>query len=345
MSNSISSWFGFGTVTSKTELPKLFPLDIIQADFVSIDVANIYSKIITDVIERTEGINDDIIPSLWDNCLQSENSEGLVTMLSKAMVDKRELFLVYDRATGLLRKATNEEMAQIRADYKTQGESSVGTFVSFKNYRKTDMVKLYSTLEYCAISSLNKNMNLSKAIQIKMNDMRGSVALVDKADVQAQALLIAQGLGEGKDILTDAKDTIETATPDITATDKAMAFINERRSFYLGMPASYITGKAPAGLGDSGEGDAKAVERGLKSYYFSIVKPVIESVFQIKTTFKTEDFRMIQTSLNALQTLDLVSDELMAQENKLKLINKLFGFPTETKGGAPNEAREIIPVE
>lgn len=346
MSNSLSTFFGWTTSKSNDELPKLFPLDILQSDFVAIDVVNIYSKIITDVIERTDGIPEIYQASLWDNCLQSEHKEGLVTMLANAMTKKTELFLVYDKPTKLLRKATNEETQQIKKDYKDQGQSPVGTYISFQNYRKTDMVKIYSTLEYCAIASLNKNMNLAKAIQIKMSDMRSSTGLLDKADVERQALAIAKGLADGKDVLTDVKDMIETAAPDLTATEKAMEFINERRSFYLGLPASYVTGEAPAGLGDSGEGDAKAVERGLKSYYFSIVKPVIESVFQITgTSFKTEDFRMISTSLQALQTFELVSDELMTAENKLSIINKLFGFPEDTKGGAPEPPPTDIPTE
>lgn len=345
MSSTLATFFGWGTSSNKQELPKLFPLDILQSDFVAIDVVNIYSKIITDVIERTDGIKDEFIPSLWDNCLVSEHSEGLVTMLAKAMVDKKDLFLVYDKPTKLLRRATNDESAAIRDDYKAQGKSEIGTYISFKNYRKTDMVKLYSTLEYCAIASLNKNMNLAKAIQIKMSDMRGSVALHDKSEVEAQALAIAKGLSEGKDVLTDVKDLIQTATPDLTATEKAMVFINERRSFYLGLPSSYVTGEAPAGLGDSGEGDSKAIERGLKSYYFSIVKPVIESVWDIRTSFKSEDFRMLATSLSALKDFELVSDEFISAENKLRLINKLFGFPEDTKGGAPRSSEIDEPVE
>lgn len=334
---SFSTWFSWATSSSSQELPELFPLGVEQKEFVDIDMKNIYAKIITDVLERTEGIPDQYTPSLWDNCLKSENSEGLVTMLSKAMVNKSDLFLVYDKAVKLLRKATNTEEVMIKKDYSEQGSSNVGVFVSFKNYRKSDMVRLYSVLEYCAITSLNKNMNLSKAIQFKMNDLRGSVALNDKSEIQAQVQSIVTSLSNGKDIYTDAKDIIETATPDLTATEKAMTFINERRSFYLGMPASYVTGEAPAGLGDSGEGDAKAVERGLKNYYFSIVKPVVEAVFDTKTSFKSEDFRMISTSLQALQTFELVSDELMSPENKLMVINKLFGFPKDTKGGQADE--------
>lgn len=340
----ISNLFSFKSSGSSQELPDIFPMPIVQDDFVTTDVTNIYAKILTDVIERTDGIPDKYIPTLFDNCLASEHSYGLITMVSKAMVDKRDLFLVYDKPTNLLRKATNDEENRIKDDYKSQGQSSVGTFVSFKNYKRSDMVKLYSALEYCAIASLNKNMNLSKAIQLKMNDMRGSVALNDKADIEAQAVAIATGLANGKDIIIDGKDVIETASPDMTATDKSMQFINQRRSFYLGLPESYVTGELSGGLGDSGQGDSKAIERGLKNYYFSIVKPILESIFGISTSFKSDDFDQIDTSLNVLKTFELTSDELISQENKLKIVNKLFGFPVNTKGGEPDPVPEPEPV-
>ncbi len=337
---NFSSLFSFtGANSSHTELPELFPLPIIQRDFIINDVVNIYAKILTDVVERTQGIKDENLTSFWDNCLASENNEGLITMLSKAMSNMTELFIVYDSALKLLIKANNEQMRQIKDDYAKSGSSNVGTYISFKNYKRTEMVKIYSALEYCAIGAMNKNMHLSNAIQLKMSDVRGSIALSDKSVAEAQAKSIADGLASGKSVLLDAKDKIETATPQIDAIDRSMEFINERRSFYLGLPASYITGVATKGMSDTGEGDSKAVERGLKNYYFSIIKPVIESVFKgTKTSFKSEDFRQIESALNTLKTFELTSDEYLGKENKTQIVNKLFGLPDDEVG---DEVEEI----
>lgn len=336
---SFASFFGI-TSSTNVELPELFPLAIADSKFIQTDVTHIYSKILTDVIERTEGIPEKMMPSLWDNCLQSENSEGLISMLSKAMTDKKELFLTYDPGINLLRKPTNPEEMQIRADYKAKGKSPKGTFVSFRNLDKTDMVKIYSGLEYCAIASLNKNMNLSKAVQLRMSDLRASVASIDSKTVEDQAKAIAKALSNGKDVMIDVKDIIETLKPDLTATEKTMEFINQRRCFYLGMPGSYNVGELKTGLSDTGAADSKAIERGLKAYYFSIIKPVLESVFVIKTSFRSDDMVQLSTALEALKTFELVSDEYMSSENKLKTVNKLFGFPENTKGG---EVEEIEP--
>jgi hypothetical protein len=328
----LSELFGFKSAGASDELPEIFPMPISQSEFVETDVVVIYSKILTDVVERTQGISADQMQALWDNCLPSESSDGLVSMLSKAMAAKKDLFLVWDKALTLLRVATQDEQKIIKEDYSKQGTSKAGVFVSFRNYKKTDMVKLYSSFEYCSIASLNKSMNLSKAIQFKMHDMRGSVSLADSGDVKTQASAIAKGLGSGKDVLVDAKDIIETATPDVSSTEKSMEFINNKRSFYLGMPASYITGEAPKGLGDSGEGDAKAVERGLKNYYFSIIKPVVEALFGTKTTFKSDDFKQLSTALDTLKTFELTSSEMISADNKRIILNKLFGLPVESKG-------------
>lgn len=330
---------GFGAKNTEVELPDIFPFSTMEGDFVRMDLETIYSRILTDVLERTQGIPDEKKALLWDNCLASEKSDGLVSLLVKAMIDKAELFLVYDSATNVVRKAKAEEATVIKKDYTDTGKSDAGVYLTFKNYKRTDMLKIYAALEYCAVAGLNKSMNLSTALQFKMKDMRKSVATADAGIAQAQALAVADSLKKGRGALLDGDDTIEMAKPDLTATTSSMDFIAQKKSFYLGLPASYITGMAPKGLGDSGEGDAKAVERGLRGYYFSIIKPAVEALFGITTEFETEDYAQISTTLEVLKTFELISDEFITPENKLLIVNRMLGFPEKTKGGpAPTPA-------
>lgn len=325
------SWGSGGGVAD--EMPDLFPLGIDQKLFVETEIKNIYSKILTDVVERTEGLGEDNIALMWDNCLASESRYGLISLLSCAMLNKTDIFLVLDKSTGVLREATAAEQAIIKADYKAQAESSTGVYISFKDYCRTDMIRVYSCLEYCTVASLNKTMNLSKAVQIKINDLRGSVALIDAEKAKAQAKLIADALKAGKDCYMDAKDVIETAVPNIDPTKASMELLNQKRAFYLNMPASYITGELNSGLGDTGQADAKATERGLRGYFVSIIKPVCKALFGKELTFKSEDFLQLATNIEALKTFDLVSEEFMSAETKLELVNKLFGLPEGTAGG------------
>jgi hypothetical protein len=305
-------------------------MSISQSEFIKTDIISIFTKILTDVIERSHGLDDNEQNLLWDNCIKSNSQDGLITMLSKAMADKKDLFIVYEQALNVIRQATLEESNKIRSDYESSAQSAIGVFISFKNYTKSDMIKLYSGFEYCTISSLNKNMNLSKAIQYKINDLRSSTGLNDSTIVKAQAVTIAKSLSNGKDVMLDAKDIIETATPDLNSTDAAIKFLNQKRSFYLGLPASYISGELMSGLGDSGEGDTKAIERGLKNYFFSIIKPVLESIFNKPITYKSQDFRQISQGLEALKTFALIDDQFLDSESKTNIINQLFDIDTDS---------------
>jgi hypothetical protein len=327
---SLSTFFGFGgsISSSNVELPDIFPLNFRKDLFIDTDVMNVYSKILTDCVSRTHGIPEDVFPLLWDNCLQSEATKGLITLVSEAMTAKADLFLVYSRSVNLVRVATQRESEQIRSDYKQSGSSAVGIYVSFKNYNRTEMIKLYSAMEYCVISSLNKMMNLSKAIQFKMGDMRGSVSLVDSEVALEQGQLIARALSNGKDVLLDSKDEIFTATPDLTSINQSIAFLDSKKCFYYGFPVSYINGVQTGGIGSTGEGDMRAVERGLKQYFVSILKPILDALFQITVSFKSSDFRQMDSALEAIKTFELVGTELISQDDKRMIISKLFDLET-----------------
>ncbi len=338
---SLSTLFGFGlgSEVSWQELPNIFPMPIEQDLFVRIDIIAIYSKILIDTLERTHGLNDDQVALLWDNCVKSNSTDGLITMLAKSMADKLDLYIVFEKAVNVVRHATAEEQAKIKADYESQAKSSVGVYISFKNFRRSDLVKFYLGLEYCTVGSLHKSMNLSKALQVKISDLRGSVNLSDSAAAKAQAKGIATALSQGKDVLLDAKDTIETNKPDLTAVDAAIDFLIQKMCFYLGMPDSYLSGEQTGGMGTSGENDMRAVERGLKAYFFSIVKPTVEALFGVKVSYKTQDFRNITAAMEVLKVFTLVDSELISSENKLKIINQLMDLPENAVGDPPKKTQ------
>lgn len=343
------SWFNFlGGSAADDTLPDIFPIPILEKDFVKIDVQNIYTRILTDVLERTQGIAEKNKPLLWDNCLASEKQDGLVTLLACAMADKKELFLVYAPALNVVRKATQEEETQIRDAYKVKAEPvklSLGTglYVTFKNYCKSDLVKFYSALEYCAVGGLWKAANISKSVQIKINELRASVSLNDSAAAKSQAKAMAVGMSEGRDILCDAKDVIQSLAPDMTATNATLDLIAKKQSFYLCLPPTYFGAESKATMHDTGKGDSRKVEQGLKGYFFSIVKPVAEGLFGGKLSFKSDDAEGLETALKTLETMDRTSNEFMNGENKTLVVNKAFGLDADEVGEEPVDP-EIDPV-
>jgi hypothetical protein len=193
------------------------------------------------------------------------------------------------------------------------------------------MVKFYIGLEYLTVASLHKSMNLSKAIQIKISDLRASVSLSDQSIAKAQAQNIAVSLGHGKDVLIDAKDVIQTSVPKLDAIKESIAFVFKKLSFYLGMPDSYLIGEQTGGLGSTGENDARAVERCLKSYYFSIMKPAVEALLGVRTSYKSQDFRQISESMEVLKTFSLVDESLVSADDKRLIVNRMLDLAEEKK--------------
>lgn len=330
------SWFGlFGGAGGggQAELPVIYPMSLACDAFVRADVRATYLKILTDATERTHGLKDEQWPLLWDSCVQSQGSEGLISMLADAMLAKSDLFLVYLPSVEVLRKATDSEARQIEADYKAQGKSKVGggtgVFISFRNYRKTDMLKVFSEMEHCVLSSLYKTVNLAKAVQIKMSDMRSSVGLNDAAVTIAQAQSIAAALRAGKDVMIDAKDEVTTSTPDVEPTKQAIGFLDAKRAFHLSLPLAYISGLQTGGIGSTGDADARAIDRGLKQYFVSILQPVFEEVFAVDVEFRPEDDRQIEAGLEVLKAFDLATDTYLSATTKRVIAARAFDVDPE----------------
>lgn len=323
---SVLSLFSKFTSTSNqsNELPDIFPFRIAASTFVDADLRATYSKILTDTLERTYGLPKEFTPLLFDNCVQNATQYGLISLLVNAMVDQSNLFLVYVKSVNILRKATAEEEQQIRKDYEKQSSSSVGVYISFQNYRRTSMLKTYSELEYLILSSLHKTVNISKAVQIKISRLRESVSLADSGIAEAQARSIATALGAGQDVYLDAGDEITNATPDVSPTEKAISFLDAKRAYYLDLPLSYISGLQTSGIGATGEADMRAIERGLKQYFFSIIHPVLYALFGVDSEFKTQDFRQIESALETIKSFELVSDTYLSQTSKREIVARMF---------------------
>lgn len=337
--------FAFRTnrLLADNELPNIFPLPLLKEVFIRSDIEHTYIKILTDVIDRTHGIPESVKPSLWDNCLQNEASLGLVTLLAKAMTKKQDLYLVFK--DDVLRKATQAEEQQIREDYKKLGESKVGVYVSFKNYRRTEMLEIYSALEYCILGSLNKTVNISNALQVKVSELRASVSLQDENVASEQARSIARALERGSGVMLDKNDEIALANPDTTATEKSIQFLDAKRAFILDMPLAYIVGEQTSGMNANGQADAKAVERGLRQYFVSIIRPVVKALYGVEVEFKTQDFSQVLMALEVLKTFELVSDSYLSAETKREITARVLDIDAEEEEKrleAEENAREDV---
>lgn len=314
------------------QLKPIYSLGCDEKVFIRADLVHIFKKIFTDVIGRTDGIPEEVKPSLWDNCLLSEANKGLVSLLAYAIADKSELFLVYD--TGVVRKADDAEIKLIKADYEKKNSSEVGIYVSFKSWELIDLLRLYSAMEYCVLGSFNKVVNVSQAIQVKVKGLRGSVGLVDAQVAIEQGTGIANALRDGDDVLLDGEDELATTTPEIDPTSKSVAFLDAKRAWYLGTSISYINGQQATGISSTGESDNRANEECFKHFFNSVIQPVLQSLYKITVKFKSIDFRQINSNLETLKTLELVSEELISLDEKKEIIRHAFDLKEKAKANA-----------
>lgn len=325
--------FGFlnfnKTSSGENEIAEIFPLSMPKIDFIHCDIMTTWTKILTDTVARCHGLPKQYDSIWWDSFVETQNSKGLITLLSEAMAHKRELFLVYSKETKILRIADQVEQTKIKDDYKKLGSSPVGVYVSFQQFKKTDILFLYSALEYCTIASLHKTLNIAKAVQVKISDIRSSINLSDASVAIEQGQNVATALRNGNDILIDVKDDITTAKPDVEAIEASMKFINGKRAYYLGLPLSYIDGEQTSGMNSTGEQDTRAVERGLKAYFESIIKPLISDLLGVELKFKSQDFRNINSALEALKTFQLIDIDVMPTKFKNQIIAQMFDIDTK----------------
>lgn len=341
----MAGWFDFlnpkTANNSNNEIEALFPLSIKCAEFIKNDILSTYQKILTDTVDRTFGIPKKAEQYLWDNVIEGENSEGLITMLATAMTEKKDLYIVFKQSIGVIRKATFEEQAIIKVDYEKDSKSSTGIFVSFKHYRRTEMLRIWSEFEWCLLGGMNKQLHLSQAVQIKIDQMRSSVSLQDADVAIAQARGIASALRRGNEIMIDKADEISMLAVNMDASKSSMEFLATKKSWILSLPASYLSGEQTAGIGSTGENDSRAIEAGLKQYFLTIIKPVCDLLFDVDCKFKSRDFRNITSALEVLKTFDLVSDENLSQESKQEIIARVFDLDLgEEQKQLEKEAKE-----
>lgn len=326
---------------SHNEIPEIYPLALKCPDFVKADVLATYVKILTATAERTHGLKTEQERLLWDSCVQSASSQGLIRMLACAMYARDDLYLVYSPSVGVLRKADEKEREVIRADYAKQAKSNAGVFISFKDYDKTDLLKVWSEIEYCVVRGLYKSVNVSNAVQLKISEFRSSVGMADAEIAVAQAKAIATALRSGKDVALDAEDSVDTTTPDVEPTRKAIEFLDAKRAFHLGLPLAWISGVQTGGIGSTGDADARAIDRGLKPYFESIIKPALDELFSVSVSFIPEDTRQLTAGVELLKAFELVSDTYLSAETKRLLTARAFDLdPKAEQQRLEREARE-----
>ncbi len=324
---SAKSFFGnfFGASESTEErLVAPFNMSLCQKDFVKIKTTVLFKKILHRCYALSAGAKDeDKIASLFDSLERSGAQRGLISLLAHAMTYKEQMAIVYD--TGVARKATEAEKEAIEKDYKAAAKSSKGILVDFRKYWLSDLVAVYMAMIYDILVSMNTQVGLAKALQLKMSSLRGTVAANGKEEPIKQAKEINEALKAGNSVLMDKNDIVETLTLNADSVEKAFNFVCSLLAADLGVSLSFITGVLTTGMSATGEADSNADEYGFQDFFNSIFKPTCDRLYGWTLRFVSDDWRYFAAMADKLIIVE--NSSLLTPEQKRAFADRLM--PTQ----------------
>ena len=280
-----------GTVI--TDLVNPYTLDVEQRVFVDFQTSLLYQKILKRCYAKSKGLSDEQALNLWDSVELSNAKHGTITLISHAMTTKQELILVND--SGIVRIADNKEAEEIKKAYE-KGEKTPqnSVYMNFSKYTMTDIIKVYMGLIYDIMGGAKTNLGLAKALQIKISDLRKLIAASSSENPSEQAKAIAEGLRKGLSVAIDAGDKIETTQLQTQPVVDGLKLVYGCLASILGVSTSFICGELTSGMAVTGEADVNANEDGIKDFFNSVFKPIHDKLFNVKLTFKTDNWRKIK---------------------------------------------------
>ena len=310
----------------KDNLSLSFDLSLKEKDFVDYMVSDLYQSILTmcfDKIifpESEKDFKDKIIPSFYDNLSVEGINKGIIKNLAYAIVLNQPVFLVNASAGDdiIVRQGTEEELQKYK---KEQGNIKKQIQMDFTKYNQSKALRLFYSMIYWIIRATNTNVKISNSVLVKIAKLRELVAKEDAEEVIKQAKEINDAIKKGNSIIADKDDTMERLEINSQATKDALDVVFSLISGLIKMPLSFVNGELTTGLTQTGDSDNLAIERGLKNYYYTILKPCTEKLFETKTRFTSDNTAKLKTLIGILPQLELST--LLTDEEKRAIIEDL----------------------
>lgn len=310
-----------------------FKLYMTEPNFVQIETQELFKNLLIECYNKSTGLTDKQSLAMWDNFerFNDKTTAGFIGMVAEAMTNKTTAYIVYDKTTNVIRKATSSEQAQIRKDYQDKTKSDIGIMANFTRYDKSDIIKLYYSLLYNVVDGLNTSINVTKAVKYMASLLREKMSKESSEDIIKQAKAIVQNLKEGNPVLIDGDDKLESGTVDVKPVESAVDFICGRIAGELRVSLSYVNGKMTAGISSTGEADEQANERGLEIIFNSIYKPLVDSLFSVSVQFQSDNYHRLSAYSKILPIIE--SSEIIADEQKAEFVKEMFNI----KGNSEND--------
>ena len=303
-----------------TDLIAPFCVEMKAADFVDFKVITLYAKILRRCYAKSSGLSDEQAANLWDSVDLGDAQHGIINKVSLAMAKKKELILFKDG--GIVREAEQAEADQIKKDYEERGRSDKGVYLNFKKYAMTDVLRLYMAFIFEIIRGAWVNVNLTKALQLKIADARKTIAASDAADPMQVASNVVNALKDGKSVFLDAGDEVKTTDLQTQAIKDALSLVYGLLAGELGVSTSFICGELTSGMAVTGEADINANEDGIKDFFNSVFKPIMDKLFGVSLKFKSDNWRRIKEFAQIIPFVE--TSEYIDEAKKRELLERLF---------------------
>ena len=310
----------------KENLSLCFDLSLNEKNFVDYMVSDLYQSILTMCFDKIifpdaeQDFKDKITPSFYDNLSVEGINKGIIKNLAYGITQNQKVFLVNASAGDdiIVRQGTQEELQKYE---KAQGNIKNQIQMDFTKYNQSKALKLFYSMIYWIIRATNTNVKISNSVLVKIAKLRELVAKEDAEDVIKQAKEINDAIKKGNSIIADKDDTMERLEINSQATKDALDVAFSLVSGLIKMPLSFVNGELTTGLTQTGDSDNLAIERGLKNYYYTILKPCTEKLFETKTRFSSDNTAKLKTLIGILPQLELST--LLTDDEKRAIIEDL----------------------
>ncbi len=297
-------------------IPRPYVMQMLFDDFVRVKAMNIFANILFECYSKSKGLDEKESAAIFDNfnTYNANATKGLITLISWAIVRRTQVYIVYDKTTGVIRRANGKEMSTIAQDYQQKDYSDTGVMFNFNCYEKADLIKLYLGLLYGTLEAMNTQVGISKAIKFKAKDLRITQSNVSNAEFVEQAKKIAEGLSKGYSVLIDKDDELEVSKIDVKPIQEATDFYTTLMAGELRVSTSFIDGVIKAGMNSTGEADLETNEAGIKIFFNSIFKPACKGLFGKDVEFLTDNYRRVSQmakNLPYIENSTAVDDDML----------------------------------
>ncbi|MDG3034187.1 hypothetical protein P7245_22430 [Vibrio parahaemolyticus] len=258
---------------------------VTDQNFVQYLVSGMYRRILFTTlryIALDEGEEKTVIPTCMNRYTPA--SIGLIGHISNAIASKSRLVL---RKIKLSDGSYAFEKVNAQPDAVDSSPDLIE--LDFKKHYDSDLMKMYASILYAALLGALRGVKMTQAVLIGLFGLSDNIATDENLKlIKAQSKSINEGIKNGKSSVTDSNSKINFVSYDIDPVAKTKEFIFQKFSTVTGFPLSFFNGEGGSALSDTGKSDEKQIRRACEYYFYEILNPALEAVFDKSFSLKPD---------------------------------------------------------